>query len=297
MKAKIFISTIFMFLIFSQNFLFASGNVSKCDTKYPIVLVHGFAAQSNVIGIADYFWGIKDSLNDEGGKVYITSVNAMDSIYNKAVSFKRQYLEILAIEHTTKGNIIGHSQGGLYSRYAMSNLDIGKNVASYTSLCSPHKGSSVADWVFKIVPQGSWNSLGNACDFVYTFVFGDKNPQSLTNGLELTRPYMNNVFNPNNPNVSGVYYQSYAGKINYVSNSIILQIPWLICKSFEGDNDGVVAVSSAQWGNFRGVISGAWWSGGVDHVNMVNHFFGITPGFDAPQFYVDVVADLKNRGY
>ena len=26
-------------------------------------------------------------------------------------------------------------------------------------------------------------------------------------------------------------------------------------------------------------------------------FFGVTPGFDAPQFYIDLVSDLKNKGY
>lgn len=278
--------------------LFASGSSSKCDTKYPVVLAHGFSAQAKVLGIVDYWWGIEGALEDEGADVYVTSVNAMDSVINKAKDFKTQYLQILAIANNApKGNIIGHSQGGLYSRYAISNLGIASKVASYTSLCSPHRGSSVADYVFKIVPQGSWVLVGNVSDFIYTFVFGDKNPDSLSNGLELTRPYMQNVFNKNVPNVSGVYYQSYAGKINYASGSVVLQIPWLIAKSFEGDNDGLVAVSSAKWGNFRGAISGAWWSPGVDHVNMVNHFFGITPGFDAPQFYVNTVADLKGRGF
>ena len=297
MKVKFFISTIFMFLVFSQSYLFASGSTDKCDTKYPIILAHGFAAQSKVLNIVDYWWGIKDALDNEGANVYITSVNGMDSIVNKAISFKRQYLEILAIEKVSKGNIIGHSQGGVYTRYAITNLGLAPYVASYTSLCTPHKGSSVADYVFKIVPQSSWALVGEISDVIYTFIFGDKNPQSLTNGLELTRPYMTNVFNKNTPNVSSIYYQSYAGKINYLSNSVVLQIPWLICKSFEGDNDGLVAVSSAQWGNFKGIQSGAWWSGGVDHINMVNHFFGITPGFDAPQFYIDTVADLKSRGY
>jgi triacylglycerol lipase len=108
---------------------------------------------------------------------------------------------------------------------------------------------------------------------------------------------MQNVFNKNCPDVSGLYYQSYTSKIKYVSNSLVLEIPWLIALYYEGDNDGLVSVTSAKWGNFRGVIEGAWWAGGVDHLNIVNQFFGITPGFDAPQFYIDMVSDLKNKGY
>ncbi len=296
MKAK-FIVFILSALFVLPVSLFASGSSSKCDTKYPVVLAHGFAFQAKIFGVIDYFWGIKNELEDEGADVYITSVNGMDSTANKAVSFKRQYLEILAISGKPKANIIGHSHGSLYSRYAITNLGLVSKVASHTSICGPHRGSSVADWVFKMVPQGSWSVVGDISDFIYTFVFGDKNPNSLQNGIELTRPFMNNTFNPNTPNVSGLYYQSYAGKVKYLANSLVLQIPWLIAKSYEGDNDGLVSVTSAQWGNFRGVISGAWWSGGVDHAGMINHLFGITPGFDAPQFYVNTVADLKGRGY
>ncbi len=296
MKSKFFLFIVITLLAVPAS-LFASGSSSKCDTKYPVVMAHGFAAQAKVLSIVDYWWGIEDALEDEGADVYVTSVNGMDSTANKAASFKKQFLEILAITGKSKANIIGHSHGSIYTRYAITNLGIASKVASHTGLCGPHRGSSVADFVFKMVPQQSWSLVGNISDFIYTFVFGDKSPNSLQNGIELTRPYMNDVFNKSVPNVSGLYYQSYAGKINYLSNSLVLQIPWLICKAYEGDNDGLVAVSSAKWGNFRGVISGAWWSGGVDHINMVNHFFGITPGFDAPQFYVNTVADLKKRGY
>jgi len=296
MKSRFFIFIIITLLAIPAS-LFAGGHSAKCNTKYPIVLAHGFAAQAKVLGIIDYWWGIEGALEDEGADVYATSVNGMDSSANKALSFKQQFLQILAISGKSKANIIGHSHGTIYTRYAISNLGLAPSVASYTSLCGVHRGSSIADFVFKIVPQGSWSLVGSISDFIYTFVFGDKNPNSLQNGIELTRPYMQDIFNKNVPDVSGLYYQSYAGKINYLSNSLVLQIPWLICKAYEGDNDGLVAVSSAKWGNFRGVISGAWWSGGVDHINMVNHFFGITPGFDAPGFYINLVSDLKGRGF
>jgi triacylglycerol lipase len=276
---------------------FASGSSPKCNTKYPIVLAHGMGAQAKIVNIVDYWWGIEDALEDEGADVYITSVNGMDSTENKAASFKNQFLQILAVTGKSKANIIGHSHGTLYTRYAISNLGLASKVASYTSLSGPHRGSSVADFIFKIVPNQGWSLVGDALDIVYTFVFGDKNPNSLQNGIQVTRPYMNNVFNPNCPNVSGLYYQSTTSKIKFFSNSLVLGVPWLIALYYEGDNDGLVAVNSAKWGTFRGVISGAVWCGGVDHLNIVNQFFGITPGFDAPGFYVDLVSDLKAKGY
>jgi len=276
---------------------FSAGDSAKCDTKFPIVMAHGMGAQAKIVDIVDYWWGLEDALEDEGADVYITSVNGMDSTANKAASFKKQVLEILAITKKSKVNIIGHSHGTLYTRYAITNLGLSDKVASYTGLSGPHRGSSVADFIFKIVPNQGWTLVGDALDIVYTFVMGDENPNSLQNGIEMTRPFMQNTFNKNCPDVSGLYYQSYTSKVRYASNSIILEIPWLICLAYEGENDGLVSVSSAKWGNFRGVIEGAWWSGGVDHLNIVNQFFGVTPGFDAPQFYIDMVSDLKEKGF
>lgn len=296
MRKSLFV-ILFSLIVSIPTALFSSGTDPNCNTKYPVILAHGMGAQAKIVSIVDYWWGIEDALEDEGADVYITSVNGMDSTANKAASFKKQFLSILAVTGKTKANIIGHSHGTIYTRYAISNLDLYGKVASYTSLSGPHRGSSVADFMFKMVPNQGWSIVGGALDIVYTFVFGDKNPNSLANGIEVTRSYMNNTFNPNCPNKSGVYYQSITSKIKYVSNSLMLQVPWLICKAYEGDNDGLVSVNSAKWGTFRGVVEGAAWAGGVDHLNIVNQFFGITPGFDAPQFYIDIVCDLKNRGF
>lgn len=284
-------------LLYLPSAAFSAGDSAKCDTKYPVVLAHGMGFQAKVANVVDYWWGLEKALEDEGADVYITSVNGMDSTANKADSFKRQFLEILAISGKTKANIVGHSHGTVYTRYAITNLGLAPKVASYTSLSGPHQGSSVADFLFKLVPNQGWSLVGDITDIVYTFVFGDKNPNSLENGIEMTRPYMQNVFNKNCPDVSGLYYQSYTSKVKYLSNSLILQVPWLICSAYEGDNDGLVSVNSAKWGEFRGVVSGAWWCGGVDHAGIINQLFGVTPGFDAPQFYIDMVSDLKEKGF
>jgi len=254
-------------------------------------------ASAEILGIMQYWNDITGALKDEGAEVYVTSVNGMDSTANKAASFKAQYLQILAITGSSKANIIGHSHGTIYTRYAITNLGLANKVASYTSLCGPHRGSAIADTVFNVVPHSMWNLTGDVMDFIYAYLFGDTDPNSIQNGWEMTRDYMQNVFNPNCPNVSGLYYQSWASKIRYASNSVILEIPWAIDLYYEGANDGLVSVTSAKWGNFRGIEDGALWSGGVDHLNMVDQLFGITPGFDAPDFMVGVVSDLKDRGF
>ena len=188
--------------------LFASGANTACATRYPIVLAHGMGASATIslfgLNIIDYWWGIEDALEDEGADVYITTVNGMDTTANKAAAFRAQFLQILAITGQARANVIGHSHGTMYTRYAITNLGLAAKVASHTSISGPHRGSSIADFIFNLVPQGGWSLVGSTLDFVYAFVFGDTNPNSLENGLEMTRYRMQNIFNPNCPNASGV---------------------------------------------------------------------------------------------
>ena len=269
---------------------------ATCNTQYPVILAHGmgFSAQ---VGPVDYWWSIPDALEDEGADVYITSVNGMDSTRAKAQDFKNQFLQVLAVTGAPKANIIGHSHGTLYTRDAVSNLGIGSKVATHTSIAGPHRGSALADVIVGVVPDSLEWLVGDVVDFVYSFVFGDANPDSLQNGYDLTRDYMKNTFNPNTPNVSGVYYQSWAAKAKTSTPTLALEATWLIMLAYEGANDGLVSVDSAKWGNFRGVEDAAWYSVGCDHANIVDQLFGLTPGFDAPEFYVGIVSELKDWGY
>jgi triacylglycerol lipase len=173
-------------------------------------------------------------------------------------------------------------------------------VASYTSIAGPHRGSVIADVIVGIVPDSLEWLVGDTLDFVYAFIFGDTNPNSLQNGYDLTRSYMVNTFNPNTPNAEGVYYQSWAAKIKMMAidaRNWYFIATWPILLAYEGDNDGLVSVSSAKWGTFRGVEDASWYSAGCDHLNIVDQLFGITPGFDAPDFYVSIVRELKSKGY
>lgn len=275
----------------------AGGSTDTCDTRYPIVMAHGMGASAEILGIVDYWWGIPDALEDEGADVYITSVNGMDSTAAKAQDFKNQFNQILIIAGASKANIIGHSHGTLYTRYAISNLGLSSKVKSYTSIAGPHRGSALADLIMYSFSDDVVDMLGGSIDFIYAFIFGDTNPDSITNGYDLCTDYMQDTFNPNTPNMSGIYYQSWAAKAKTSCPSVILEIPWLIMLVEEGANDGLVSVNSAKWGSFRGVEDAAWYSVGCDHLNIVDQLFGITPGFDANGFYVDIVSELKDWGY
>jgi triacylglycerol lipase len=292
---KKFSMFLFLVLVVLPMSSFAAG--TSCATKYPVVLAHGMGASAEILGVVDYWWGIEDALENEGADVYITSVNGMDGTAAKAADFKRQFLDILAVTGKAKANIIGHSHGTLYTRYAVSNLGLGSKTASHTSIAGPHRGSAIADLIMYGIPDSLKPAVAGSLDLIYTFVFGDTNPNTLQNGWDLTRNNMINVFNPNTPNVPGLYYQSWAAKAKTGCPSVVLEPTWLILLGMEGANDGLVSVESAKWGNFRGVQDAAWYSPGCDHLNIVGQFMGITPGFSAPAFYTGIVKELKSKGY
>jgi len=275
---------------------------TSCATKYPVVLSHGMGTQSEILGLIDYWGGIPSALQDEGASVYITNVNGMDSKASKAASWKTQVLEILAVSGKSKVNVIGHSDGCLYTRYAISNLGMGSKVASHTSIAGPHRGSCIADMIMGLLDTTGLTSLaGTALDWVWEFVMGDTDPDTESQGYELTRDYMINTFNPNVPNVTGVYYQSWAYKVTSAIGAGILTITWLAMLPVEGANDVLVSVTSAKWGDFRGVIDGGFWGelfgGGVSHLAAVGLLTAFSIGYDAPDHFVSVVQELKSKGY
>jgi len=283
-------------LLLAPAMVFAGGHNNRCDTKYPVILAHGTGGAAEIFGVIDYWWGIPEALEDEGAEVYLTSVNGLDGTVNKAVAFKTQFLHIKEISSASKFNIIGHSHGTLYTRHAVSNMGLAPYVKSHTSIAGPHQGMVLADIILKIVPTPVKWIAGETLDFVYDYIAGDTDSNSCQNLYDVTTTHMQNVFTPNTPDMAHVYYQSWAAKVKRACPNIVLDPAWRVLKVCEGDNDGLVGVNSAKWGNFRGVEDGAWWSPGCDHLNIIGHLFGVTPGFNAPNFYVDMVSELKSMG-
>ena len=291
-----------------------SNNSEKCNTKYPVVMVHGIAIKDNNLLGVNYWWGIVEALEDEGAQVYVTDQHCFQSHEYRACEIFKELLYIRAIDGHEKFNIIAHSQGALDARYLITHCSgtlpmsdrtrPGKRVfgheivSSLSTISGVHRGTALSDLTMSILPGSLVKFFAGAVDlFAGMFFYGETEADSLKAMKCLSKKYMTEVFNPNTPDMPGVYYQSWAGKIKTLTSELVLFPTWMILKFLEGDNDGLVSVKSAKWGKFRGVVSGAWWCGGVSHWNEINHLFGITPGFDAEGFYVDMVKELKKKGY
>lgn len=267
--------------------------LSHCNTKYPVILVSGlgFRDQNRLIN----YWGnIPDYLKLHGCNVYTANQDAFISIPDNSIKLKFRILDILEKTKSSKINIIGHSKGGLEARYLVGKLGMGDVISSITTLGSPHRGTHLADIILGKLPLPKFATarLVN----LYATVMGDKRPDSLRAVVQVTTESMKQ-FNEEVPDSSKVYYQSYAGHINKEYPNIIWKTMAYLIREYEGKNDGMVGIESSKWGNFRGIIQSES-APSVSHGDMVGlvQFLG-NSNFDARQFFIDVIHELKTMNH
>lgn len=125
----------------------AGGDYAR--TRYPIVLVHGLTGAEKMGGVLDYWYGIPEVLRANGAAVYVATVPSFNSDEERALALADYVRGVKLATGAQKVNLIGHSQGGPTSRVfaAMSPQD----VASVTTIGSPHRGSEFADLVLDVI--------------------------------------------------------------------------------------------------------------------------------------------------
>ncbi len=153
---------------------FFSDYFSYTQTKHPIMLVPGIFAFDSIATI-DYWYQIPSSLEYRGAEVYVAKINAFESSAQRGDTLIEQMEDIIATSdgRISKFNVMGHSQGGMTSRYVMAvRPDL---VASVTTMATPHTGSPLADIVTDVAPPSSVqgvlfeviaNAVGNLVNFL-----------------------------------------------------------------------------------------------------------------------------------
>lgn len=268
------------------------NNNDYCSTKYPVILVHGVAFRDETFFIK--YWGdIPSILEQSGAKVFTGKQQAYGTIKNNAQQLKERVDEVLKITGSGKVNIIAHSRGGLESRYMITMLGMENKVASLTTLATPHRGSTIADFIIKLTADKK--QLAVVFDF-YARVIGDDDPESFNAASELTTVKMES-FNNQVKDSKSVYYQSYAAAIDENFFNPLWKAMNDRIAEIEGANDGLVSVKSAKWGKFRGVVN----CDGkplVTHADIFGmHFLSGENCFDAGEFVRNIVHELKESGY
>lgn len=117
-------------------------------TRYPIILVHGLSGTDKYLGVLDYWYGVQQDLQSRGATVYVANLSGFQSDTGpngRGEQLLAYVKQVLAATGASKVNLIGHSQGGLTSRYVAAVApDL---VASVTTIGTPHRGSEFADFV------------------------------------------------------------------------------------------------------------------------------------------------------
>ncbi|WP_238916776.1 triacylglycerol lipase [Clostridium sp. YIM B02555] len=262
-----------------------------CKTKYPLVLVHG-------VGFRDLkyinYWGrIPKELIRNGATVYYGNQEAWGTVEYNAKDIKNKIMNIIKETGSEKVNIIAHSKGGLDSRYMISKLDMGDYVASLTMISSPHRGCKFVDIACKI-PDKIYKAIARFFDKHYKLL-GDKNPDFYTASRQFST-YHSKKFNEEVKDVEQVYYQSYTSVVKNIFSDYVIAIPYIFVKLTEGENDGLVAIDSAKWGEFKGVLRNKG-RRGISHGDIIDLRRDDYKGFDVIEKYVEIVSELKNKGY
>lgn len=216
---------------------------------YPILLVRGLGDKDFVF--IHSFRHLQKVLRAKGFNVYISKQDALGSIEENGIKLRDEILEIIKKENVPKIHIIAHSKGGLDARYCIDKCGMDKYVLSLTTLSTPHRGSVMASNLLKmphflaVMLNLYWN--------IFFRLIGDEKPNLIVAAKELTPEYLEK-FNQNVLNREGVYYQSYAA-VPLKKQKSYLSFPHFLMKKFgKKDNDGLVDLESAKWGDFKGTI-------------------------------------------
>lgn len=279
---------------------FATLRAEYKAPQHPIVLAHGLMGFDELRLAGRYlpgirYWrGIKDAFARHGIECITTAVPTTGSIADRAAAMAAQ-IAAKVPQPGTPVNIVAHSMGGLDARYMISRVCPPRSafqVASLTTIATPHRGSSAADMLFRdilgpeLVPR------------IYRVL--ERLKVDAAAFTQLTTTYVTEHFNPSTPNDPAVAYYSYGAAATPHLLSVF-RLSHDLMRDVEGPNDGLVSVRSAKWGVYRGTLVG------VTHLDLINWSNRIKTAasrlglmrenFNAVAFYLAVADGLAKEGF
>ena len=270
----------------------ARKNEKLCATKYPLLLVHGvFFRDFKLIN----YWGrIPKELTENGAVIYYGDHNSASSVAKSAEELRVRIHKIIEETGCERVNIIAHSKGGLDVRYLLSDPAEARLVASVTTINTPHRGCKFADYLFEKTSDKFKNMLAKAYNAAAAKL-GDTDPDFLEAVSDLTHEKCveRNTLLTDPENVLCQSVGSVQKKPSY--GRFPLNLTYRFVKYFDGENDGLVGVDSFEWGS-RYQLLMPQGRRGISHGDMVDLNRENIKGFDVREFYVQLVAELKNAG-
>ena len=218
--------------------------------RQPIVFLHGLFGYSRIrlggLTFSSYFANIPTLLEKAGNRVYVSQVHPIGSVAERAGQVK-SFLDTVSPREPV--HLFAHSMGGLDARFMISRLGMADRVLTLTSIGTPHRGTTFADWGVRRFER----LLGSALA-----LFG----LSFQAFRDLTTANCRR-FNEEIVDAPQVRYFSVAGQHVSGWHSPEWQLPHRVVALAEGPNDGIVSVASATYGEHHET-----WEG--DHLSLIN---------------------------
>lgn len=264
-----------------------------CATKYPILLVHGvFFRDSKILN----YWGrVPAALERCGAVIRYGNQQSALSVADSAQELAERIKAVTEELGCEKLNIIAHSKGGLDSRYAISHLGSDKYVASLTTVNTPHHGCVFVERLYDSFSEKNRDRMAKAYNAAARKV-GDKDPDFLSAVADL-RESACTKFNEETPDSPDVYYRSIGSAAKYAgSGRFPLNVSVPFVRKTDGENDGLVAVTSMEWGSSFRVLRVPGIRG-ISHADMIDLNRENIKDFDVRSFYIDLVSELRESGF
>jgi triacylglycerol lipase len=224
---------------------------------YPIILAHGIARFDwltesiwqrikltlwqphlffeSLFDRLHYFNGVATYLKRHDFDVHKTSVRFAASPATRAQDLRLEVERVLAQTGRPKVHIIAHSMGGLDARHMIADLGMAAQVASLTTIGTPHLGTSLADR--QLIPE-----VRAAIALLRPYL-------DLDGFLALTRADRQ-AFNErvrHQEASNSVVYQTYTSVQEKAAVFAPLQPSWQLVFDEEGENDGLIPAHSQAW--------------------------------------------------
>lgn len=223
--------------------------------RLPIVLAHGIAPFDKIyqtfakglryflgsIGFDsnrfDYFKGIASYLRRQGFIVHAPRVEFAGSVDQRSKELAAAVGRITDGTGSLKVHIIAHSMGGLDARHMIVNESMQDSVATLTTIGTPHQGTSFADSAFAVGGRDLAENLSQLLGI------------DLNGFSDLTTDACR-LFNQTaevSEASNAVHYITYSS--HQLERRVFgpLKPSWKLISQEEGDNDGLVPVSSQRW--------------------------------------------------
>lgn len=271
----------------------ARRELRVCATKYPVLLVHGlFFRDSRLFN----YWGrIPAELKKNGARVFYGEHDSARPVAESAAELADRIEWILKKTGAEKVNVIAHSKGGLDMRYAISCLGVAPYVASLTTINTPHNGCIFANKLLKKTPEHLAHRIAHIYDTIAQKA-GDEHPDFLAAVQDLTDEACI-ARNEKMPLPQGIFCQSIGSRLKRAGGGRFpLNVSYRVVKHYDGPNDGLVAESSFAFGESFTLLT-VKGRRGISHADMVDMNRENLPEFDVREFYVQMVSDLRKKGF